>query len=123
MKDLIKKILKEEFNPINYYTTSGPMTMDDFIDIEVEERENYDLDDVNEWIEKYDIKSNDDIIWVALEPHIAARYQMNGGDWDNAKEVYDGNPHDFDVKVIDSSKGFLIPETDDGDEGFIFVFR
>lgn len=123
MKHLIKKILKEELNPINYYTTSGPMSMDDFIDIEVEERENYDLDDVNEWIEKYDIKSNDNIIWVALEPHIAARYQMNSGDWDNAKEIYDRNPHDFDVKVIDSSKGFLIPETDDGDEGFIFVFR
>ncbi len=106
-----------------YYTTSSPMTIDEFIEIEVEERENYDIDDVNEWIVKYNIKPNTKIIWVALLPHIAARYEMGAEYWDDAEEIYNENPYDFNVKIISPNDGFLIPESDDGDEGFIFVYR
>lgn len=120
----IEEFLNENKNiPDKYYTTSDVMTIDDFIEIEVDERENYDIEDVNEWIEKYNIDSNSKIIWVALEPHIAARYQMLAEDWDNAEKIYKENPHDYDVEIIDSNDGFLIPETDDGDLGFIFVYN
>ena len=42
---------------------------------------------------------------------------------DNAKQIYNLNPNEFDVQIINATDGFLIPETDDGDGGFIFVFR
>lgn len=104
-----------------YYTTSNPMTMSNFIALEVEERNNCDIEDVNYWIEKYGIAPQTQIIWVALHPHVAARYQMNAEDWCNAENVYNANPEQFDVKQIKGTDGFLIPETDDGDDGFIFV--
>lgn len=118
-----KEYLNENIHNKNYYTTSRPMTINDFIDIEVDDRGNYDIDDVNEWINKYNIQPNTKIIWVALEPYIAARYEMDVEDWDNAENIYNENPNDFNVKIIDSKDGFLIPETDDGDDGFIFVYR
>jgi hypothetical protein len=129
MKKFIATTIKEFLNEqtllenVDYYTTSIPMKINDFIDIEVEERENYDIEDVNDWIKKYKIDTNDDLIWVALEPHIAARYQMGAEDWDNAKEIYEENPGRFDIETINSKRGFIIPETDDGDDGFIFVFK
>src|SRR5690554_5898563 len=90
-----KEYLNENINNKNYYTTSRPMTINDFIDIEVDDRGNYDIDDVNEWINKYNIQPNTKIIWVALEPYIAARYEMDGEDWDNAENIYNENPNDF----------------------------
>lgn len=124
----IATTIKEYLNENNiqskeYYTTSRPMTINDFIEIEVEDRDNYEIDEVNNWIKKYKITENDKLIWVAMKPHIAARYEMNAEDWDHAEEIYNKYPNDFNVKIIKSNKGFLIPETDDGDEGFIFVFR
>ena len=118
-----KQFVNENINNTNYYTTSIPMTINDFIEIEVEDRENYDIDDVNEWIDKYNINPNTEMIWVAEEPYIAARYEMNAEDWDNAEQIYNENPNDFNVEIINSNEGFLIPETDDGDGGFIFVFH
>lgn len=123
IKTTIREFVNKNVNNVQYYTTSRPMTINDFIEIEVEERENYDIDDVNEWIDKYNIKPNTRIIWVALKPYIASRYEMSAEDWDNAEEIYNENPNDFNVKVINSMDGLLIPESDDGDEGFIFVYR
>lgn len=115
----IKKF--ENFND-NYYTTSRPMTINDFIEIEVKERNNYDVDEVNNWIKKYNITEDSILIWVTKKPHIAASYQMNASDWDNAEEIYNKNPNNYNVQTIKSNKGFLIPESNDGNEGFIFIF-
>lgn len=124
IKALIQNFLTEsENNSKEYYTTSRPISIKDFIEIEVEERDNYDLSDVDDWIKKYKITENDKLIWVALKPHIAARYEMDSDDSENAEEVYNRNPSDFNVKLIKSDDGFLIPETNDGDGGFIFVFK
>lgn len=123
IKEVTKEYIVENYNNKHYYTTSYPMSIKDFIKLEVKERDNYDIDEVKEWIKKYNIGKNDKLLWVALEPHIAARYQMNSEDWDNAKQIYNLNPNEFDVQIINANDGFLITETDDGDGGFIFVFR
>ena len=52
--------LNEFNNTTLYYTTSWIMNINKFIDIEVIERENYEIDDVNEWIEKYNVISVED---------------------------------------------------------------
>jgi hypothetical protein len=117
-----KQFLNEQ-QTNEYYTTSRPMTINNFIEIEVEERDNYEIDEVVNWIKKYKITENDKLIWVAMKPYIAARYEMSAEDWDYAEEIYNKKPNDFNVEIIKSNKGFLISETDDGDEGFIFVFH
>ena len=86
IKEVTKEYIVENYNNKHYYTTSYPMSIKDFIKLEVKERDNYDIDEVKEWIKKYNIGKNDKLLWIALEPHIAARYQMNGEDWDNAKQ-------------------------------------
>jgi len=119
----IELIIEGNANSTNYYTTAEPMTIDDFIEIEVEDRGNYDIDDVNEWIDKYKIESDTELLWVAASPHIAARYQMPAEDWDNAKEIYEKNPGEYNVRTVSSKTGTIIEESDDGDDGFIFVLR
>ncbi len=106
-----------------YYTTSHPMPMGEFIEIEVEDRQNYDIGDVEEWMSKYGIDMDDMVLWVALEPHVAARYGMPSGDWDRCKEIYEADPDAYDVEAVKSSDGVLIPESDDGDDGFLFLYR
>ena len=115
--------LNEFNNTTLYYTTSWIMNINKFIDIEVIERENYEIDDVNEWIEKYNITDNTDIIWVSTLPYIAVRYEMESGDWDNAEEIYNNDPSKYDIQILDSTQGFIITESDDGDDGFLFVFN
>jgi hypothetical protein len=119
----IESFINENKKELNYYTTSYEMSIDEFIEIEVEERENYELKDVKKWIKKYRIKDDEEIIWVATEPYIAARYEMDSNDWDNAEEVYNNNPDEYNVRTIYSNEGILIPESDDGDDGFIFILR
>lgn len=106
-----------------YYTTSKPISLSEFIEIEVEDRENYDIDDVNEWIEKYNIKSDAKLLWVAKKPWIAARYQMLVEDWDNAEDIYNNSPEDYDILSISGKKGEIIIESDDGDDGFIMILK
>ena len=106
-----------------YYTTSKPITIFEFIEIEVDERENYDTDDVNEWIEKYNIKEDTKLLWVAKKPWIAARYQMLAEDWDDAENVYNKSLGEYDVLPISENAGKIIKESDDGDDGFIMVLK
>lgn len=106
-----------------YYSTSRAMPFSEFISIEVDERSNYEEEDVNLWKKKYGITDDSKVIWVALEPHIAARYQMDADDWKNAKELYEADPEKYEVDEYSSSKGTLIEESDDGDDGFVMVLK
>lgn len=106
-----------------YYSTSRIMPFSEFVEIEVEERSNYEEEDIKHWKKKYGITDDSKVIWVALEPHIAARYQMEPDDWDKAKELYEADPEKYEVDEYPTSKGTLIEESDDGDDGFIMVLK
>jgi len=112
----------EQYSTV-YYTTSHPMDIDTFIEIEVQERQNYDIDEVNEWIKKYNINKNSKLLWVSKFPHIAARYQMLADDWNNSKDIYEKNPEEYKVIAIDSIGGILIQESDDGDDGYLMILN
>lgn len=99
------------------------MTLGEFIKIEVRERENYDMSDIKQWQSKYKINRNTEVLWVATEPWIAARYDMMAQDWDNAEDVYNSNKSDYNVEEIDSSRGTIIEESDDGDGGYLMILR
>jgi len=106
-----------------YFTTSYPINILQFIDIEVDERENYDIDDVNEWISKYKITNNTVLIWVSTKEHIAARYNMTTNDWNNSKEIYEKNPESFNVIKINKNDCIIISESDDGDDGYLSILN
>lgn len=106
-----------------YYTTSSPMNIDTFIEIEVEERENYEADLVQEWVDEYNITPDSALLWVATTPWIAARYQMPAGDWDDCEKIYKANPEDYEVYTVNSSDGVLITDSNDGDDGFLMVMN
>lgn len=91
---------------MNYYTTSGAMYFWEFIEIEVYERDNYTLAEVLQWRDKYGIKDETAVMWVSPEPSIALSYQ----------------PADEPTE-IQSTEGFIIPESDDGNNGFLFILN
>ena len=95
------------------------MPFSEFIEIEVIERENYSKKEVAGWCKKYGIKpTTDKCIWITENAHMAHRYNISPG------ADYESIPEDeLDVHEIDPKVGFIIPESDDGDEGFLFIYR
>ena len=96
-------------NEKTYYNSHGhTMLFSEFIELEVDERENYEMSDVEEWMVKYKITTDSECIWVTEDKAVAKSYHYTDGE---------------EVVEIDSEKGFIIPETDDGDEGFLFIYK
>lgn len=121
----IYKVLKLKFRFFReakekkYYNSHGvPMTMDEFIEVEVEDRGNYDIGDVRDWINKYDLE-NSEVIWVTPKLDKAKMYatssEEDSDDWENVP--------DDEIYSYTDKEGFIIPESDDGEDGFLFVFK
>jgi hypothetical protein len=104
----------------SYYTTSGAMTMKEFIETEVEDRGNYPLSEVRGWIKKYGIKRDQQIMWVSPKKWRAYSYTLPAEEMDSARDVDESK---MDVTEVKGKEGFIIPESDDGSEGFLFVFK
>ena len=125
-----------EQNKINFYYNSHgeTMTWNDFKEIEVEERGNYDEEDILKLENKYDIKSDDDGIWVTKDKKDCLKYVLPSSYYDdieNSDNVQDLDSilRDNDINDIDdiihtysSYDGFILNETDDGDNGYLFIF-
>ena len=92
--------------------------MKEFIDLEVEERQNYTLPEIRIWMKKYHLTPKTEVIWVCNEPWQANRYNLPADDWHKANEIEVG---EGDVNEIDGKDGFIIEESDDGDDGYLFV--
>jgi hypothetical protein len=104
-----------------YYTSSAhTMTLKQFIETEVQERGNYSLQDVKAWQQKYKISNTARMIWVSPKKWVANRYNLPADEWDEAENVPES---EMSVYKIKASEGTLIIESDDGDEGFLFVFN
>jgi hypothetical protein len=109
---------------IKYYTTATPISIEEFIETEVYDRENYDITEINNWIIKYNIPNNKEILlWVSTKPWIAARYTLPAEYWDNIKEIYLKNPSDFNIETIYKNDGTIINESNDGDDGYLMVLN
>ncbi|MBN1156719.1 hypothetical protein JXA85_03825, partial [Candidatus Woesearchaeota archaeon] len=103
-----------------FYTSAGkPFTFNQFIDREVNELNNYSLKEVREWQKKYDISDNVRVIWVSPNKWIANKYNLPAGEenWEKVPEA------ELNITPISSNEGFVIPESDDGDGGYLFVFK
>jgi len=108
-----------------YYTTSRPMSLDEFKELEIEDRGNYEEEEVNEWVKKYGITDKSQLLWVALNPWTAARYlYFSVEQWDDAEKIYKaGSDDEYPVDIVSVSDGTIIEESDDGNEGFLMLMN
>jgi hypothetical protein len=108
-----------------FYTTSVIMPFSNFIDIEVMERNNYPMTDVRQWMFKYNINFDTKVIWVATKKYIAYRYHLAADQWDKITKLKkESRKHSADISVYESPRqGYIISESNDGDDGFLFVLR
>lgn len=114
MKTAYKRVTK-------WYNSHGEAhNFSDFIKTEVKERENYDMKEVKKWKAEYGIKGDPKCIWVTADKWIANSYNLPAGDYNKRYEVPE---EEINVAEIDASEGFVIPETDDQDEGFLFIYN
>ena len=105
LKLFIKEVI-EESNIINkkWYNSHGkPMTMEEFIELEVYERENYTIDEVKEWMDKYNIDYDDYVIWVTDYDNCNSMYCERG----YGTEPIEINPRDIIVESYDGDYGYL----------------
>ena len=128
-KDLV--ISNAEIMPENkvkkatiYYSSHNPrrdrFTFAEFIEREVEDIGNYTEEEADEWSRKYNLLPDTPVIWVTTVKWVANRYNLSSDEWNDAEFVPES---EMNVYEIDSTKGFLIQETDDGDDGFLFAFN
>jgi hypothetical protein len=124
LKHLKSYTLFENVEQDWWYTTSQEMPFSEFIEIEVEERGNYEMEDVKQWMDKYGITEDTDVLWVARKPWIAWRYTLTADKWDNAEELYKQDMANAqEIEHVPSTNGVIVEESDDGDEGFIMVLH
>ena len=99
--------------------------------LEVDERENYPRAAFDEWQKKYNIKDDDTVIWVTPLKKQAYTYLLpseyhddilSKEEWE-VQEWIDDKGIDEELYTIDDKQGFIIPESDDGDNGYLFVKR
>jgi hypothetical protein len=104
---------------MTYYTSAKPVRFRDIVDTEVE-RGNCTHDQANHWKKKYGIDDQDKAVWVSPKKWVANSYNLSSDEKATAEKIPE---NEMDIRSIPSSKGFIIKESDDGDDGYIFVFR
>lgn len=99
-----------------YYNSHGhPMYFGEFIELEVESRENYEMEEIEQWKRKYNISNDTECIWITRDEETAYTYHDDYlNNYPFQKNV---------VKKINPDAGFLIPESDDGDNGFLMIIK
>jgi hypothetical protein len=114
------------FESNTYYNSHGAtMYVSEFIEIEVEERENYELSDVYEWMLKYNFDETNECIWVTKDKRDAYKYILSAEYYDKIEnnENIDKLISDSEVYEYTDSDGQIIEESDDGDGGFLLIIN
>jgi hypothetical protein len=115
-----------------YYNSHGEYApFHEIRELEVYDRENYTPDEFEKWQKKYEITDGDMCIWVTKSKKQAYTYLlpaqyhddiMGMDEWE-VKKWIDEEGIEEELHEIDDKDGFIIPESDDGDDGFLFVKR
>jgi hypothetical protein len=96
------------------YSSHGvSMTWVAFIRLEVEERGNYKREEVEDWARKHSLVPDTLVIWASQEKWVANKYNLSADEWETAQGIPEDEMSVYEVQ------GTIIPESDDGDEGFL----
>lgn len=116
--------------PVIYYTSAErTMTWAQMRETEVEDRQNYTHKQFKKIAGKYSIRDDDKVIWVSPNKAVAVSYAALAEDRDMILELppekLDEYMHEHGIYFdeIESKKGILIKESNDGDDGFIFLLH
>lgn len=115
--------------PKVYYSSHGnACRWKELRELEVDERDNYPSEYFDDIEKKYGVTPEDMAIWVTDNIRVAMSYAALAEEYDNIMSCTDedltkwieqeGQPYKYYL-----SDGFIIPETDDGDQGVILVIR
>lgn len=122
---LLIESLKEQSDTttqIYYFSASNynksAMRFIDFIETECFERENYDKNNIVWIAQKYNLSLSRRVRWVTLKAEDVEPYC----DFEHRKDK-DGTEYRWaPIDFVSNEDGFIIPETDDGNGGFLFVY-
>lgn len=104
-----------------YFNSHGKdYSFAEFKDIEVGDRENFEPDLIDEITKKYNLKDDDRVIWVTPDKRMAHRYNLASSEWDKIQDIPN---EELEAVEFSDKDGFIIPETDDGDNGFLMVLK
>ena len=114
-----------------YYNSHGnDMLVRTFINVEVKERGNTELETVKQWMKAYDFSAHDRCIWVTKTKKEAVVYSVNAGDREDVLILQEDEVAQFcklegieEPYEYTEEQGYIIPESDDGDGGFLFIFK
>ena len=110
-----------------YYSShDGTSTWAEWWEKEVCERENYSAYEASKWAAKYHICNDDMVKWVTPDKAVALSYRLlpfDEGFIISKEELGYLINGLLGLSEYSETQGFIIPESDDGDDGFIFVFR
>lgn len=116
---------------MNYYNSHGyTMQPADFIELEIEERGNYTLDEFLAWQDKYGFADDAKLIWVTANPLMALSYETDAESKDDVDAGMSAEEFEekwgvsvSDLAEFDETAGTIITESNDGDGGFLFVLH
>jgi len=114
--------------PVTYYTSMpSEITWKQMRETEVEDRQNYTLKQFDKIAKKYAINEDDRVIWVSPNKTVAVSYAALADERNNVLNLSGTkldeymHQHGIFLNEFKSNDGILLKETDDGDEGFIFL--
>jgi hypothetical protein len=97
-------------------------------DIEVYDRGNYTPKEVKRWEKKYGLKPDTQVVWITESKRYAVSYDawaseyekiMGMSDADLAAYIESGKADE--PETFDLNNGRIIVESNDGDEGYLFI--
>jgi len=112
---------------LKYYNSHGfSMPWNEMVQTEIG-RGNYTKREFNNWAKKYNIKPNDNVIWVTANKNIAVSYTAPSSDYEKILSMSDSQLDKYiisegiELNEYTQKDGNLINESDDGDEGYILL--
>ena len=112
---------------LKYYNSHGfSMPWTEMVQIEIG-RGNYTKREFNNWAKKYNIKPNDNVIWVTSNKNIAVSYTAPSSDYEKILSMSDSQLDNYiisqgiNLNEYTQKDGNLINESDDGDDGYILL--
>jgi hypothetical protein len=98
----------EDSKAVFYSCVKEPILFNNFIEQEVYKNSKFTPEDILRWMEKYFLTLDDKVVWVSPDKDMCYRF--------NDTETQE-------IKHYTLSDGFIIPESDDSNNGFLMILR
>ncbi len=105
---------------IMYNSHGEGISLQEFIDLEVEHRQNYDISEIEAWMDKYNMTEDTEVIWATKDYNMAASYMYRD---ELEDELGETNLPSDNVVEFEIDEENIIYESDDGDKGYLVILN